>query len=322
MNDRSPSYDDELRRLQAEIRELRQRADQAAEREARVGQPRQPRLARTCREDHDVDDYPETGDTFWILFLDSIFEETEGDQTPEHTERQEDGAVVAHSLQGYIAEDTVVFVFRDNGRWWIWTGAAAGATLLWGRLREDMDYDGRPGNGPGVINRLVELKNCTWDGVMNGSQFTAKTPYLGVSVTGPGKDTALWKDYIVNYQIEPDGTPIIVSDIWDDAIKTIKAWNWLGGSAIRDGWRELDGSGGADDTRGRYLRGEDDENVAGRGTVGLGGTGGDLTHTHDCHTTNVNITEGAVTVLTGPPTHAEDDHIDPWFGTRFIERFE
>lgn len=192
-----------------------------------------------------------------------------------------------------------------------------GGAFQWGLVQTD------PTNGHGAINHTVNIKKATWDGDESGAAFDAKTEYLAITTVsggGPGKDTALWEGSLVKWRTEPDTQAIIFGNIWDDAIGTIKAWNTE--DTIRDGWRECDGASGAPDTRGRYLRGEDTDDDAGLGSVGIGGTGGVLVHTHDCHgTTGVNVGSG-VLAFTSPAFHEETAHLDPWFGTLFIERFE
>lgn len=122
MSDRSPNTDVRLDQLQREVDRLTALADQAPEREAQIGHGRNPRLAKTCKDTA----YParSTGvNTYYIKFLDSTFTETEGDQTPTHTERQAAFAALAHlpdeSPYRYLPEGSIVIVLWDNERWWI-----------------------------------------------------------------------------------------------------------------------------------------------------------------------------------------------------------
>jgi len=118
----SPSTNDRLRRLDAEVERLAARLDQAADREARLGTPRNPRLAKTCK-DYTYPAAAGTPNTYYVKFLDSTFTETEGDQTPTHTERQSTYAALAHAVDekpyAYLPEGSIVLVAWDNGRWWI-----------------------------------------------------------------------------------------------------------------------------------------------------------------------------------------------------------
>lgn len=298
MNDRSPSYDDELTRLGAEIRELQQRADQAAEREARVGLPRQPRLARTCREEAGVDDYPSSGDTFWIQFLDSTFTETEGDQTPTHTERQADGAVVAHSLGGYLAEDTVVFAARDNGRWWIWRCLGEG-DVLWAKVQSGNT------NADANLARGFTVMSCNWEGTgVTGEEFTI---YTHIRLN---KATALFTNYIVGYVLSPNAigsmVGVIITDAYDDRFSTLRLVSASG--AIPDGWSKP--AGYAE----RFLKVEDS---------GWGSTGGNLTHQH-CGQVFVETQAGTgATVYTSGSSyfiHNPADHTPKFKDVGIIER--
>ncbi len=122
MSNGSPNIDVRLEQLERELASLRALADQAPEREARVAAGRNPRLAKTCKDSV----YParSTGvNTYYIKFVDSTVTETEGDQTPTHTERQAAYAAVAHlpdeSPYRYLPEGSIVMVLWDNGRWWI-----------------------------------------------------------------------------------------------------------------------------------------------------------------------------------------------------------
>ena len=105
---------------------------------------------------------------------------------------------------------------------------------------------GETGKGSWV-SEAVEVQTCDYDGAdATGSTFQVKTK------PQKNKDTALFTDYIIKWEEDHDGTKVIVSDIWDDPIGTIK-WESLDTANIRDGWRLCDGASGAPDLRGRFI---------------------------------------------------------------------
>lgn len=72
--------------------------------------------------------YPESGNTFPIIFLDGGFTESAGDQTPIYTLRQSlPAAEYAHDpADKYHLEGSVVFVVKHNGKYWIVGGRDGG----------------------------------------------------------------------------------------------------------------------------------------------------------------------------------------------------
>lgn len=102
----------------------------------------------------------------------------------------------------------------------------------------------------------------------------------------------------------------------DFPIGAIGAWNGLL-SAVTGEFALCDGTGGTQDTRGKYIKGAD---ISAGSFTGIGGTGGALTHDHtdpSTHTHSAAHTHGVtlaaasastngtsgVSVIAGPPTH-------------------
>ena len=83
--------------------------------------------------------------------------------------------------------------------------------------------------------------------------------------TKPTHDTAMFPGTIVRYKILPDGTKIIVSDIWDDPIGTVK-WESVDPDNVRQGWRLCNGANGAPDLSGRVIMSIDNADKAGDGS--------------------------------------------------------
>lgn len=143
----SPNLEDRFAMLEADVGRQAALVDLAPERPASLGGPRNPRWAVTCKKDTGSS-YPAEEDqpnTYWIKFLDSTYSETEGDQTPSDTERQTEGATLAHYRDRepyqYIPEGTVVLVLFDHGRWWILGPAPSGkAECITFTTTEDMGY--------------------------------------------------------------------------------------------------------------------------------------------------------------------------------------
>jgi hypothetical protein len=173
-------------------------------------------------------------------------------------------------------------------------------------------------NDTGAASQTVSVKTSNYDGTgETGDAYNVKTP-LRKSL-----DTALFEGDTVAWQLEASGDKVIVTDVWDDPIGSVKAWDTTG--AIRDGWEELE------DARGRFLVGiEDSETWDDPGDTG----GTDLadleTHTHDDHPcTNINCLEGVdvgwkrhlrLDLSEGDLDHSEENVQPPWYAVYWIKR--
>jgi len=122
-------------------------------------------------------------------------------------------------------------------------------------------------NGDGDGPRAVPVKRCDYDGLLEfGPVFQANTTLKA------NADTALFEDYVVEIAYTEFGTPIIVSDIWDDPIGTVK-WESVDTANIRDGWRLCDGVDGAPNLKGRFIMSIDpDDSTIAVGEEHLNGT--------------------------------------------------
>ncbi len=107
------------------------------ERSPEPRQPRNPRLARTVQGPEDA--YPARADnpnTYRIVFVDATFTEAVGNQTVSATNRQDpdSASAFAHAQvedgPAYIAENTLIWVFWDNGRWWFYRFCSDRCTCL------------------------------------------------------------------------------------------------------------------------------------------------------------------------------------------------
>lgn len=153
-----------LRRIDSLERELEQLSRDVDTNDMRAGtvSPKyQVRLAKTVTSKPEIDDpdnpgtmisdYPKTGNTFEIVFVDADYTEAEGDQSPTTTDRQKTEQPLpgqpplrfswVHNLSGgYLAAGTVLAVARHNGKWWTW--GAPSATMVFGTIA---DEDGTSG---------------------------------------------------------------------------------------------------------------------------------------------------------------------------------
>lgn len=323
----SPNIDDRLRMLEAELRRLQALADLAPERPARMGGPRNPRWAITCKKDAETS-YPvdtDTPNTYWIKFLDSTYTDAEGDQTPDDTERQTEGACLAHYRDAdpyrYLAEGTEVVVFFDNRQWWIIGVMAGEGNILWGIVQANGVNAGE-GNDRGDVLNILSVCSITWDATEwaepTGDAFDVLIPPQcdPASVKGYIKDTAVFDDYIVGYQVEPDGTKLAVVTHWDDPIGTRRL---IGGDdAIRDGWEE------DEDTRDRFIRGlPNGGELEYEVTGGINDTSPPLVghqHTMCGYLTHFEVTEELETGVDIWAFDAPDDyHMDPVMVPKYIQ---
>jgi len=111
-------------------------------------------------------------------------------------------------------------------------------------------------NVSGAATRTVSIMACDREGNNDvGNAFDAKTEL------NPAKDTNLIEGNVVRYRPLGDGTRLIVSDIWDDPIGTVKEWN--NAEAVRQGWRKCDGDADIDFTTGRFSKYPEGEELAG-----------------------------------------------------------
>ncbi len=83
----------------------------------------------------------------------------------------------------------------------------------------------------------VTLQTCDDDGEnARGGTFTATIP------PNKSKDTAIWNDDVLAWDVGNDGGRVVVDDVWDDRIYTVKQWVKASGGApheIPRGWQVL-----------------------------------------------------------------------------------
>ncbi|MBU0982875.1 MAG: hypothetical protein KKA42_03330, partial [candidate division Zixibacteria bacterium] len=85
-------------------------------------------------------------------------------------------------------------------------------------------------------SEAVSVKTCEHDGTNEaGAAFDVYT------IPKPTQDTALFDGYVIGYVTEEGtGDKVILTDIWDDPIGTVK-WESVAVANIRDGWSLCDG---------------------------------------------------------------------------------
>jgi len=140
MPERSPRLRAQIDDLKRKQQQLQDRIDRAPERLPIVTERRNPRLAITAY-DPVSGTYPSSpADTYWIIFVDSTYDNTDdGQQAITTTERQALAKTTARSLVSeYIERGTLVEVIWDNGRWWI--ARVTGLTLALYQITND-NYD-------------------------------------------------------------------------------------------------------------------------------------------------------------------------------------
>lgn len=132
-----------VRELQAEVKGLRSQ---------RQLHHRDLRLAKTIEY---LGNYPDTGNTFRIEFLDSYFTAAQGDETATHDGRGSKAEVFAQVVGGsrFVAEGAIVGAFwqrglggANKGEWWILDGIGGGMKLG----RANGAITARSGTTPGI----------------------------------------------------------------------------------------------------------------------------------------------------------------------------
>ena len=114
--------------------------------------------------------------------------------------------------------------------------------------------------GGSIGNEAVDATPCDYRG-----NLLAQDDVTLTTERKPTHDTAMFPGSIVRYKILPDGTKIIVSDIWDDPIGTVK-WESVDPANVRQGWRLCNGANGAPDLSGRFIMSIDNADKAGDGS--------------------------------------------------------
>jgi len=143
-------------------------------------------------------------------------------------------------LAGLSGDDVIAVWNEDDDRWEVLPGSNSWARTggqRWAEVQSGFSNDA------GSSSQLVSVKQCEYTGAsVTGTAFNAKTEIRD------NRDTALFTGYIVRYVDDPQsGDKVIVSDIWDDPINTVRLV--AADAAIRDGWEEVT------DARDRYLMG-------------------------------------------------------------------
>lgn len=170
-------------------------------------------------------------------------------------------------------------------------------------------------NLSGDVSRAFDFKSCDFEGNDIGTDI-----FELVSSLKPNMDTALFPDYVVRYEEQADGTLVIVSDIWDDPIGTVKMWNNAG--ALRDGWRKCGAGADIDFRTGRFAKYPEGAEVAGD-SGGLREFNVSLQADAD-HITGAGQTlvDGIDEQGTGPSGGDWVDNNPLWTAIWIIERFE
>ena len=159
-------------------------------------------------------------------------------------------------------------------------------------------------NNTGATSQAFQVQDCKYDGSSpTGSAFEVKTPIK------KNHHTSLFTGYVVGYQIEADGTKVIVTDCWDDPFGVVKQWD-VAIANVPNGWSELTGA------RGKYIVGVDNDHA-------LDATGGNLTHTHEAHvhaSAEVAGSGWVTCVKMANHTHDPMNHEPPYLGLYNIKR--
>jgi hypothetical protein len=119
------------------------------------------------------------------------------------------------------------------------------------------------------ISETVSVKTCDYDDASEttGDAFDVNT------MPKKNKDTALFTDYIIEWAYDSDGNKVVVSDIWDDPIGTVK-FEAVDTANIRDGWALCNGENGTADLSARFIMSVDDDPLAAAGENAIADTGG------------------------------------------------
>lgn len=107
------------------------------------------------------------------------------------------------------------------------------------------------------VSEAVSVKLCDYDdaSTATGAAFDVNT------MPRKNQDTALFDDYIVRWELAPNGDKVITTDIWDLPFNRV-LWESVDTANIRDGWALCDGDNGTRDLRGRFIIGLDEANGA------------------------------------------------------------
>lgn len=147
---------DRLDLLERELQQVRRQLNQQPCREASAGSPRQVRLVKTVAISGS---YPtEPADTFGIVFCDTTFTQTAGNNGHTNTDRQSTFAAYAHSMSGkYYPVGSLAFVERQNHKWVFIE--ALNTQMIPFELTADLVY----GVAPAADNaKILEWNGTTW----------------------------------------------------------------------------------------------------------------------------------------------------------------
>lgn len=110
------SINDRVESLERQLQQVQRIQNQQPCRDGVPGAPRQVRLVKTATVSGV---YPtEPADTFGVIFLDTTFTQTAGNNGHTNTDRQAAAAAYAHSMSGkYYPVGSLAFVERQNHRW-------------------------------------------------------------------------------------------------------------------------------------------------------------------------------------------------------------
>jgi len=130
-------------------------------------------------------------------------------------------------------------------------------------------------------NESVIANECDYAGRNIGKEVTLTT------LMKPSHDTAMFPGDVVQYDLLPDGTRIITSDVWDLPIGRV-VWESVDTANIRRGWFLCDGNNGTPDLSGRFIMCIDDHGLGAADEDDIGDTGGFRDHggtenDHDNH---------------------------------------
>jgi len=149
--------------LEQQVQDLRRDLDAYRRRDLFHQTPRQIRTAITCAISASYPTAP--ADTYGIKFVDGTFTESAGDQTPTDTNRSATYQRIAHDRTPgrFLAEGTLVQVYEENSRWWIFH---ADQLLAW----LELDATLTPGSS-------ASATLCVWNGSIYGTTGGSTTLY-------------------------------------------------------------------------------------------------------------------------------------------------